>query len=159
MQALVVYDSVYGNTEKVAQAIGEALAAQAEVQTLRVGEAKPEHLAGVGLLIVGSPTHGSMASPAMKTWLKALAPHSLRGVKVAAFDTRVAVSDVKPRIVAVFIRLFGYAADPIASSLTKRGGTLVIPAEGFYVKDTEGPLKEGELERAAAWGQQIAARV
>lgn len=89
MKALVVYDSVYGNTEKIARAIGEALAAQVEVQTRRAGEAKPEHLAGVGLLIVGAPTHGSMPSPAMKTWLKALAPHSLRGVKVAAFDTRV----------------------------------------------------------------------
>ena len=50
------------------------------------------------------------------------------------------------------------AAEPIATSLTKRGGTLIIPPEGFFIKDKEGPLKEGELERSAAWAQQIVAR-
>jgi flavodoxin I len=105
MKALIVYDSVYGNTEKIAQAIGDARKPQADFRALRVGEAKPEHLAGLGLLVVGSPTHGSMASPAMKAWLKALAPNSLRGVKVAAFDTRMAVSDVKPPIAAFFVKL------------------------------------------------------
>jgi flavodoxin len=92
MKALVVYDSVYGNTEKIARAIGDALKPQADVRTLRIGEAKPEHMAGLGLLVVGSPTQGSMTSPAMKAWLKALASSSLRGVKVAAFDTRMAES-------------------------------------------------------------------
>ena len=157
MKALVVYDSVYGNTEKIARAIGEALAAGAEVDVLRVGEVKPAQLAGLNLLVAGSPTHGSMASPAMKAWLKALAPNSLRGVKVTAFDTRVAASEVKSRIAAVFIRLFGYAAEPIGGSLAKRGGKLILPAEGFRVKDTEGPLDEGEIERVAVWAQQILA--
>ena len=157
MKALVVYDSIHGNTEKIARAIAEALATGAEVDVLRVGEAKPAQLVGLDLLVAGSPTHGSMASPAMKSWLKALAPSSLRGVKVAAFDTRVAASEVNSRVAAVFIRLFGYAAEPIGSSLAKRGGKLIIPAEGFCVKDTEGPLSEGEIERAAAWAQQILA--
>jgi len=159
MKALVVYDSIHGNTEKVAQTIGDALSTWGEVHTLRVGEAQPEHLAGLGLLVVGAPTHGGMASPTMKGWLKALPPNSLAGVKVAAFDTRVAVEDINSRVAAVFVRLFGYAARRIAASLTKVGGTLVVPAEGFYVKDTEGPLKAGELERAAAWGRQIATKV
>ncbi len=156
MKALVVYDSIYGNTEQIARAIGDALQSQADVQILRVGDVKPEHMVGLSLLVAGAPTHGSMASPAMKAWLKALAPNSLRGVKVAAFDTRMAVSDIKPAIAAFFVKLFGYAAQPIANSLTKRGGTLVIPAEGFFVKDTQGPLKDGEIERAAAWSRQIA---
>jgi flavodoxin I len=158
MKALIVYDSVYGNTEQIARAIGDVLATRANVRTVRVGDAQPEDLADLSLLVVGSPTHGSMASPATRAWLKALAPNSLRGVKVAAFDTRVAVSDVTSRVAAVFVRLLGYAAQPIAGHLTKRGGTLLVPAEGFFVKDTEGPLKDGELERAAAWAQQIAER-
>jgi flavodoxin len=158
MKALVVYDSFFGNTEQIARAIGDTLAAQADVQTLRVGDVKPEHLAGLGLLIVGSPTRGFSPSPAIKAWLKNLAPHSLNGVKVVAFDTRIAVSDVDSRILPVFVKLFGYAAEPIATRLTKRGGVLVVPAEGFFVKGTEGPLKDGELERAAAWAQQIMAR-
>ena len=163
MKALVVYDSFFGNTEKIAcavgDAIGNALAPHAEVQTVRVGDVKPEHLVGLNLLVVGSPTRAFSASPATKAWLKALASNSLRGVKVAAFDTRADMDDVNSRALTAFVKLFGYAAEPIAASLTKRGGTLVVPAEGFFIKDKEGPLKDGELARAIAWAQQIMAKV
>jgi flavodoxin I len=163
MKALIVYDSFFGNTEEIARAIsdaiGDALSAQADVTTCRVGDVKPEHLAGLSLLIVGSPTRAFSASPATKAWLKGLAPNSLRGIRVAAFDTRADVNDVNSRTLTAFVKLFGYAAEPIAKSLTKRGGTLIIPAEGFFIVDKEGPLKEGELARAAAWAQQIAAQV
>jgi hypothetical protein len=56
------------------------------------------------------------------------------------------------------VSIFGYAAEPIADRLQKKGGTLVTPPEGFYVGDTEGPLLDGELERATAWAQDIAAQ-
>jgi flavodoxin I len=163
MKALVVYDSFFGNTQKIAcaigDAIGDALASQADVLTLRVGDVKPEHLAELSLLVVGSPTRSFSASPATKAWLKALVPNSLSGVKVAAFDTRADMNDVNSRALTAFVKLFGYAAEPIANSLTKRGGTLVVPPEGFFIKDKEGPLKDGEIERATAWGRQIAAKV
>ena len=163
MKALIVYDSFFGNTEQIAcavgGAIGDGLAAQADVLTLRVGDVKPEYLAGLSLLIVGSPTRAFSASPATKAWLKALTPNSLRGIKVAAFDTRADMSDVNSRTLTAFVKLFGYAAEPIANSLTKRGGVLVVPSEGFFIKDKEGPLKDGELERATAWAKQIAAQV
>ena len=142
-----------------ARAVGDALAAHADVQTLRVGDVKPEHLTGLSLLIVGSPTRAFSASPATKAWLKALVPNSLSGVKVTAFDTRADMNDVNSRALTAFVKLFGYAAEPIAAGLTKRGGMLVIPAEGFFIKDKEGPLKDGEIERATAWGRQIAAKV
>ena len=159
MKTLVVYDSFFGNTEKIAQAMGDALKSQLEVQTLRVGEVKRDHLVGLNLLIVGSPTRAFSASPATKAWLKALAPNSLRGVRVAAFDTRADMNDVNSRTLTAFVKLFGYAAEPIAASLAKRGGTLVVPAAGFFIVDKEGPLKAGELERAAAWAQQIVAKM
>jgi len=57
----------------------------------------------------------------------------------------------------VFVRLFGYAAKSIAGTLKKKAGELVVPPEGFFVGGTEGPLKEGELERAADWAKQIEA--
>ena len=162
MKVLIVYDSFFGNTEQIARAvgdaIGDALAPHADVATLRVGDVKPEHLAGLSLLIAGSPTRAFSASPATKAWLKALAPNSLRGIKVAAFDTRADMNDVNSRALTAFVKLFGYAAEPIATSLTKRGGMLVIPAEGFFIVDKEGPLKDGELERATAWALQIVAR-
>jgi len=159
MKVLIVYDSIYGNTEKIAQAIGDTLKVQADVQVLRTGEVKPEHLEGVSLLVAGTPTHGAMVSQATTAWLKTLARNSLRGVKVAAFDTRMPVDSIRPAIARFFVKRFGYAAPRLAGSLTKLGGALAVPAEGFNVKDTEGPLAEGELERAKAWGARLAQAV
>ena len=156
MKALVVYDSFFGNTEQIAHAVGTALASNADIQVLRVKDVKPEHLAGLGLLVVGSPTRAFSASPDTKAWLKRLGSGSLKGVKVAGFDTRVDVKEVDSRVLPVFVKMFGYAAEPIAEILTKRGGAQIIAPEGFYVLDTEGPLKDGELERATSWAHQIA---
>jgi len=79
----------------------------------------------------------------------------LKGVKVAAFDTRISTADVNSRLLNILVKLFGYAAKPIAYKLEKKGGSLIIPPEGFFVKDSEGPLKDGELERAADWAKLI----
>ena len=146
MKALVVYDSVFGNTEKVAQAMGQALEAQGEVHALRVSDVKPEHLNGLDALIVGSPTHGGWFTEKIRDWVDA-AP-ALEGLRIAAFDTRTA--SIWNRILP-----FGYAAQRIARSLEKKGGTLLASPEGFVVLGTKGPLKEGELERAAEWGREI----
>jgi flavodoxin len=156
MKALVVYDSFFGNTERIAQAIGAAIGGPDEVTVLPVGEVGREQLAGLELLCVGSPTRGFRPSPAIQAWLKALPADSLRGVAVAAFDTRIAVGDVHSRILPMMVRLFGYAAEPIGAALLKKGGEQALPPEGFYVAGTEGPLKDGELARAEAWAQQLA---
>ena len=63
----------------------------------------------------------------------------------------------KVKILAFLVRLFGYAAEPIADRLQKKGGVLAVPPEAFYVSETEGPLLEGELERAGEWAKQILA--
>jgi flavodoxin len=60
-------------------------------------------------------------------------------------------------ILRILVNLFGYAAKPIADRLEKKGGERIMPPEGFFVEGTEGPLKEGELERAADWAKQIMA--
>lgn len=157
MKALIVFDSVFGNTEKIAQAMGEALASQGNVQVVRVSDLKPEQLVGVDHLLVGSPTRGFRPTPAMTEWLKSLPAGSLKGVRVAAFDTRMATSDIKSSLLRALVNLGGYAAKPIAEQLKKKGGEpLSLPPEGFFVKDREGPLKEGELERAADWAKRSA---
>ena len=138
MKALVVYDSTYGHTEKIAQAIGEAIGGQ----VLRVGHVNPAELKGFDLLIVGSPTHGGFPTPGIDGLLKA--SPVLEGVNVAAFDTRTKRT------------IFGYAAPRIARRLEKSGGHLLAPPEGFFVLGMEGPLKDGELERAAGWAKGIA---
>jgi len=144
MKVLIVYDSVYGNTEKIAKAIGGAITG--EVKVLRVDEANPSELKTIDLFIVGSPTQGGRPTPAIRDFLNKVPEPSLQGINVAAFDTRISTK---------LVGVFGYAAGRIAGNLKGKGGTLVVSPEGFFVKGTEGPLKEGELERAVGWARGI----
>jgi flavodoxin I len=145
MRALVVYDSFYGNTEEIAKAIGGAITG-GDVRVLRAGEVGPPELENISLLVVGAPTQGGRATPAVRDFLDRISKAEINGVDAAAFDTRVASKVAK---------IFGYAAGRIASSLKKKGANLVADPEGFFVEGTKGPLAEGELERAAAWGKGL----
>ena len=151
---LVVYDSIYGNTEQIARAISSALGAGASA--VRASDADASALAGCGLLVVGSPTHGGRPSEAMKRFLGAIPGDGLKGVQVAAFDTRIQGSAKNPLVRAI-VGFFGAAAPRIEKTLLARGGTRAAPPEGFFVLDREGPLKAGELERAAAWAHNLKA--
>ena len=147
MKTLIVYDSVYGYTEKIAQAIGEVITG--EVRLARVGEVDVSELKALDLLVVGAPTHAARPSPATREFLDKVEARALEGVKVAGFDTR---------LTSWWARIFGFAARGIANGLKKKRGTLVASPEAFYVDGSEGPLSEGELERAVAWGKEIARR-
>jgi flavodoxin I len=155
MKILIAYDSFFGNPEQIARAIGGALENQQEVTVLRASEVAPGELAGQELLIVGSPTRAFRPSPAVSGLLNNPAAPRLNGVKVAAFDTRAALSDVGSPFLRFFMKFGGYAAKPMADMLKRLGGSLILPPEGFFVEGTEGPLKAGELERAAEWGKRI----
>ena len=158
MKALVVYDSKFGNTERIAQVIGNALGSSYEVEVLQVGTIAPDPFEGLELLIVGSPTQRFNPTEGIKNFLKSLPSNGLKGTKVAAFDTRLTIEDIEEiAILAFFVRFFGYAAKPIANGLKRKRGELVLPPEGFYVQGMEGPLVEGELERAEDWARQILA--
>ena len=154
MKALVVYDSVFGNTEKIARAIGSALGSLEDVGVMQVGEAGLEHLKGLSVLVVGSPTRAFNPTKAITSFLKSLPPGALSGVAVAGFDTRMNI-DEAPGFLKFMVKFFGYAAEPIAKRLKRAGGKEVAAPAGFIVADTEGPLKDGELERAAVWAKQI----
>lgn len=162
MKALVIYDSLYGNTERIARAIGdglaEGLAASGSVRIVPVGEAHIDQLAGWDLLIVGGPTHGSHPSPPMRKFLDQIPKKALTGVPVAAFDTRTDMETLTGalRLFGKFLDRLGYAAPKISSDLATKGGQVILPPEGFIVEDKEGPLRAGELERATGWGRQIA---
>ena len=147
MKALIVYDSMYGNTEKIAKSIGGAITGDVEV--LRVSEADPSDLKTIDLFIVGSPTYGGRPTPAIRDFINKVPQSSLQGIKAAAFDTRLSTRMVK---------ILGYAASKIASSLKKKGANLITEPEGFFVEGGKGPLKEGELERATAWVKGIVER-
>lgn len=156
MKVLIIYDSVFGNTEQIAKAIGSALGSPENIGMIRVSDVKPERLTGLDLLIVGSPTRKFRPTTAITRFLKRIPKDDLKGVRVASFDTRFTMSSIEElRVLPFFVRLFGYAAEPISERLQKKGGKLVIPPEGFFVEDVEGSLKNGELERAADWAKQI----
>jgi flavodoxin len=152
---MVIYDSVFGNTEQVAWAIGKALGPDEDVEVHKVDAVQPEQLTGLDLLVVGSPTRAFRPTPAMTNFLKSIPDAGLAGTKVAAFDTRIP-EDEAPFILRVMIKVFGYAAKPISKTLQKKGGQVVAEPEGFDVTGSEGPLEEGELARATAWAQQLA---
>ena len=141
MKLLVIYDSTYGNTEKIAEAIGQAVAAEVR----RVGQVSFSDLKAFDLVIIGSPTLGGRSTEAIQTLLKT-ASVTLKGIRAAAFDTR---------LTSKWVRIFGYAAPRIAGSLEELGATLLGSPEGFFVLGKEGPLKEGELERAAGWAKEV----
>jgi flavodoxin len=145
MQVLVVYDSLYGNTEKIARAIAGAVAPPDTVKILRVGEAGPADLEDVGLLFVGSPTQGGRATKAIQAFLDKVPADAFKNMRVAAFDTRLKTKMVK---------VFGYAAGRIEKSLKEKGAAQLPPGL-FLVKSTRGPLEEGEEERAKEWAKEV----
>jgi flavodoxin len=137
MKTLVIFDSKYGNTKQVAQVIGETIGGQ----VLHVDEANPADLKDFDLVVIGSPTHGGFPTEGIHGLIKT--PRSFEGIDVAAFDTRTKTT------------IFGYAAPKIGRNLKRNGGNLLVPPEGFFVQGMEGPLMDGELERAASWAKDI----
>lgn len=155
MKALVVFETMYGNTEKIAQAIGAGLEAGGEVRVVPVADFKMEQLSGLDLVVVGSPTQAFNPIAGTKDFLKALRSDQMKGIHYAAFDTRADVVEVNNGFLTFMVKLLGYAAEKIDRGLKARGGLQVVKPEGFFVDGKEGPMKAGELERAGAWAGTI----
>lgn len=147
MKTLVIYDSLYGNTRAIAQAIGVAL--QGEIEVLHVSQVSPGDAEAADLLVLGSPTHGSLPSEAMQGLLDRLGPPSHEGARAASFDTRLTWGFLE--------RWGGFAAAKMADKLTEKGWTLIARPEGFFVRGLKkGPLKKGEADRATSWARDLA---
>ena len=146
MNTLVVYDSQYGNTAHIAQAIADTLRAFGQVQAVRVDLAHPVSFQGVDLLILGSPTQGFRPTLATQFLLGNLSSQALRGLAVACFDTRFRGALWKSS-----------AAPRMARQLRMMGVESLVSPESFFVKamKKEGPLLAGEVERAASWARML----
>lgn len=165
MKALVVYESMFGNTEEVARAITTGLSRHLDVELVQVTHAPGVTTDLLDLIVVGGPTHAfSMTRPStrddaftkgatqgsrsvgVREWLANLhkGPHS---ELVATFDTRVSTVRHLP----------GSAAKGAAKVLRSLGYTS-IDRDSFFVHDIGGPLLPGELERAEAWGEKLGSR-
>jgi flavodoxin len=149
MKALILYDSEFGNTEHIAHVIAQTLNETGEAEAMRVDHAHPSAIAGVDLLILGSPTQRWQLTPRMKAFLDRVPTEVLSGVAVACFDTRFA----QPAW------LTGSASKGIAKSIQRIGETSVVDRESFLVEGTEGPLASGELERARNWANHLRHKV
>ncbi|MER2135460.1 MAG: flavodoxin domain-containing protein [Arthrobacter sp.] len=142
MKAVVLYDSAYGNTRRIAEAIAASLEG-VDAEAMQVPAFSPESLQPGDLLVVGSPINGWRPTPIISAALEALGRDQLRGIKAAAFDTRV--------------RLFihGDAARKLSDELSSRGAEIISAPQPFYVKGTEGPLLAGEIEKAEFWARSL----
>ena len=162
-RALIVYESMFGNTWKVAEAIGDGLRTVIDTDLVRVDRAPAEIDPDVRLLVVGGPTHafsmsrpssradavnrGDVVMPAdtgIREWLGAL-PDRTTATISATFDTRC----TRVR------RLPGSAARSAAKLLRRRDFRAMVPPATFFVDDTTGPIEEHELARAQQWGVDL----
>jgi hypothetical protein len=169
MSAIVVFESMFGNTREIAEAIAEGLrAAAVDAATMEVGSAPDRFDEAVGMVIVGGPTHAfGMTRPGtresarqqadrptvsqgvgLREWLESFLGNRPE-LLTATFDTRIA----KVR------HLPGSAARGAAKLLRKQGHRVVVAPESFYVSVTMGPLLEGERERAPSLGRESRPRV
>lgn len=151
---VIVYDSVYGNTGKIAMAIAEGMSGHIDVKVVKADEAGGVYLRSVSVLIVGSPTHGGRPTPNIQEFLEGVKDTDGEGTHFAAFDTRFSYRDQNIGL-RFLMRMIGYAAEKIDDKLTGLGGSRLLNSEGFIVEDREGPLRKGELERAKKWGADI----
>jgi hypothetical protein len=172
MEALVIYESMFGNTRKIAEAIARGLGSLRDVTVVAVADAGPELLAPADLVVVGSPTHvhglprpksrtGAVAmtkkpgsalvlephaeGPGIREWLSSTCPSH---AAAAAFDTRMTMSPF----------LTGRASRRIHRVLRKRGYEMAVHPESFLVNGNN-ELIAGEEDRAVTWGQHVAAEV
>ncbi len=148
-----MYDSVYGNTEKIAITIKDVLSKKHDVGIIRVTEAVPEDIKGVDLLILGSPTHRGQPSKPTKVFVNMLPKDSLKGKKVATFDTSL-TTEGKNIFYQGFIRIFSYSAPRIAGMLKKKGGE-ILSSQTFFILDNKGPLKKDEIDRVKTWAKSL----
>lgn len=141
MNIMIVFESFYGNTERVAQTIADGLQQCGHVTTVRVSPDLPLDLASVDLLVLGCPIISWKPSMGMQAFIGKITPLEFRGKPFVCFDTRVR----GPKWIV------GDACEGMTASLSAMGGRPLTPPEKFFVRSKQGPLEKDELEHAAAW--------
>ncbi len=141
MKSLILFDSTFGNTKIIAETIASEFGK--DVKTVSISDFKEGDLKGINLLVVGSPIVGWSPTEKMGKFLAGLGHDQLKGMLAAAFDTRMKIF------------FSGDVAKKIAAALKAAGAHVIVEPKGFFVKGREGPLFDGEVEKARAWAQSI----
>ena len=150
MKTVIVYYSKFGHTRQLAEAIAAQLASEGTARAMATEQVTTTDLQGVDLVVMGSPTHRMRLPEEVRPFFEALPSKCLRGAAVAAFDTSYRMN----RFLARFT-----AAKTLDGKLRKFGGKRIAVPETFFMAGREGPLEEGEIERARAWAEKLAAAV
>jgi flavodoxin len=145
MESLVVYDSKFGNTRKLAEAIADGLRRAGSVRLIGLDTAPPTDLGTVDLLVVGGPTQVHGMTARIRQFVDRLEPRSATGMVAATFDTRL-------RMPAV---LSGSAAIQVARKLRQAGIRVFVRPQSFFVSLGVPELEQGEAERAAEWAKDL----
>jgi flavorubredoxin len=146
MQTLVVYDSKFGNTSRIAHAMAEAVKPRSGVQLVALEELLPGELGTVDLLIIGCPTQSHGLSPRIRKFTNGLSGRAANGMVAATFDTRYRMPTGRT----------GSAARTLARRLY-RNGIRLLTHESFFVAHGQPPeLEPGEITRAADWAKKQA---
>jgi flavodoxin len=144
MKALVIFDTSFGNTKIIAETVARELGN--DTKAISVSDFNNNELEGTDLLVVGSPIIGWKPSERMGSFLASLSKDQLKGFKVATFDTRVKIF------------FHGDVAKKIAQTLKEAGAEIIVEPQAFLVKGKEGPLIDGEIEKAIEWAKTIKTR-
>jgi flavodoxin len=149
MHTLVLVDSEFGNTYRLAETIAGELrsAGQVDVINVRAPASESQLPTDLDMVIVGGPTQVHGVSKPLTDYLDALPPRIFANLACASFDTRVRGWPL----------LTGAASGGISKRLNKMGAHRVMPPESFLVAGKEGPLLDGELERARTWAKHLVA--
>lgn len=143
MNTTIVYFSKFGHTQQVAETMGRALeSANGQVRLVSAEELVVADLAAADLVVTGSPTHNMNLPESVRPVLDRLPKRCLRGKQIAAFDTSYKMNWLLARFTA---------APRLSKKMRKLGGKQATRPESFYVAGREGPLFDGELERAEKW--------
>jgi len=141
MKTLVIYDTNYGNTKKIAKAVASKLGKG--TKTVSVADLKKKDLKGIDVLVAGCPVIASSPTEKMSRFLTSLKDNELKGIKAASFDTRMKLF------------FFTDAAKKISKELARAGAVIIAKPKDFYVQKAEGPLRDGEMEKVVVWAADI----
>jgi flavodoxin len=156
MKIVIIYDSEFGNTEKIALAIRDGIGPGHVVNVVRAAAASHQDTHGADLLFVGSPTHGGRCTEPVRQFIDKLPSTALQGLRAAAFDTAMR-AEGQGFVVRRVIKFFGYASTRMVPLLQAKGAG-ETRTETFAVLGREGPLMDGELVRAGAWARSVVER-
>jgi hypothetical protein len=155
MRAMIIYDSNFGNTERIARALAQGLArGGANVDCLKIDQVDTGDLRSYGFIAIGGPTHMIRPSKPMKEFLNRLEAVDLRGLKGFAFDTR----NESRMNGGHWLVLENSAARVIEGTLMKRKVEIVRPRHSAIVEGREGPLEDGTEEEFMEIGAEIASK-